>query len=101
MTATALDRVIRVVVGRPFVEFALLQGPGGAIVTSAGLTPRWAPDPKGEEPDPLPLDLEAGSEDMPDVTLGVGPHHVLHLETLREPTDEELEAIVDLFAPTL
>lgn len=97
VTASALDRVLEVVVGRPFVEFALVQGPGGAIVASAGPPPRWAP----EAPDPADDGWGPGREAGPDVTLEVGLLHVLHLKVTRAPTDEELERIRARFLEVL
>lgn len=96
MTASALDRVLEVVLGKNFVEFALVQGPGGAIVASAGPPPRWAPD--GPDPDD---DWGPGREAGPDVTLEVGLLHVLHLKVTRAPTDEELERIRARFLDVL
>lgn len=100
MTASALDRVLEVVLGRTFVEFALVQGPGGAIVASAGPPPLWAPE--GDEPSDAPDDdWGPGREAGPDVTLAVGLSHVLHLKVTRSPTDEELERIRALFVEAL
>lgn len=98
MTVSTLDRVLEEILDEPVVTFVLLQGPGGAIVASAGAPPRWAPGGTRGPPEADPW----GRVDVaPDVVLDVGACHVLHVETSREPTDEELDRIRARFTTAL
>lgn len=98
MTAAGLDRAFEAVLGVDPVEFALLQGPGGEVVSTAGTPPGWAP---GGSPAPPRRNNGSVEEARPDAVLDIGGCHVLHLETSRDLEPQERDRILDLFSPAL